>query len=199
MGTYRSVTIGAATISHGNQKVGDCPNVSLLPVVSCPRGIPCAHSCYDVKACKLYPTVKAARRRNWVAAKKRPWEYFSGISNYLAKYQPRYFRWHVGGDILDQDYLDRMYGIADAFPDIAFLAFTKHHTLDFRARPANLNIVLSMWPGWGNRRKRLPRAWMQDGSETRIPESAIQCTGSCEDCGVCWHIKSGQDVWFHKH
>uniref|UniRef100_A0A6M3LX83 Gene product 88 domain-containing protein n=1 Tax=viral metagenome TaxID=1070528 RepID=A0A6M3LX83_9ZZZZ len=196
---YRSVTLAGATIAHGNHKVADCPNVSLLPIASCPRGVPCAGQCYDVKACRMYPTVKRARQRNWKAARTNPAAYFAGIRQYLAKYQPEYFRWHVGGDIPDQAYYRTMCAIAREFPDVYFLAFTKNHKLDFRGRPQNLNIVLSMWPGWGNSRKRMPRAWMQDGSESRIPDSAIQCSGSCEHCGICWFLKAGQDVWFKKH
>lgn len=199
MSSYKSITLRSATISHGNGKIGDTPNVSLLPIASCPKGIPCAKECYDCKACKLYPTVKAARKRNWDAARKQRAEYFAGIREYLMRYSPKYFRWHVGGDIPDQDYLREMYAIAREYPDTHFLAFTKHHSLDFRRRPENLNVVLSMWTAWGNSRKRMPRAWMQDGTETRIPDSAIQCDGGCDTCGICWHLKPGHDVWFAKH
>lgn len=199
MSGYKSVTMGAATIAHGNSKVGATPNVSLLPVASCPTGIPCSKDCYDCKAGKMYPTVLAARKRNWKAAQDNRAEYFAGIRAYLAKFRPSYFRWHVGGDIPDADYLRRMYAIAREFFETNFLAFTKHHDLDFRGRPDNLSIVLSMWPRWGNTRKRMPRAWMQDGSETRIPATAIQCSGDCERCGICWHLRKHKNVWFHKH
>ena len=199
MSSYKSVTLGAATVSHGNTKLTDVPNVSLLPIASCPKDAPCAADCYDKKVCRMYPTVKAARQRNWKAARTNPGAYFGGIREYLAKYQPEYFRWHVGGDIPSQDYYRQMCAIARENPDTHFLAFTKNHGLDFRGRPGNLNIVLSMWPGWGDSRKKLPRAWMQDGTETRIPDHAIKCSGSCEHCGICWHLQSGQDVWFVKH
>jgi len=201
MSSYKSVTLGAATISHGNGKIGNTPNVSLLPVVSCPRGVPCARSgeCYDQKACRLYPTVKAARTRNWKAASKRRAEYFAGIRQYLQRYSPKYFRWHVGGDIPDAGYYREMCRIAREFPNTKFMAFTKNHGLDFRGRPANLAIVFSMWPRWGDSKKRMPRAWMQDGTETRIPADAVECSGQCDHCGVCWNLKPGQNVFFHKH
>jgi len=197
--SHKSVTLQSATISHGNGKIGDVPNVSLLPIASCPKGIPCAKQCYDCKACRMYPTVRAARSRNWQAAQKDRDQYFAGIREYLQRYHPKYFRWHVGGDIPDQGYYRQMCKIARDHPETSFLAFTKNHSLDFRGRTKNLNIVLSMWPGWGDSRKRMPRAWMQDGSETRIPDSAIQCSGHCDSCGVCWHLKAGQDVYFMKH
>ena len=196
---YRSTTIHGATISDGNTKVADCPNVSLMPILSCPDGIPCAGDCYDCKSTRRFPSVRQARMRNWELVQRDPDSYFAGIREYLDHYAPRYFRWHVGGDIPDQDYYREMCQIAREHPKTHFLAFTKNHALDFRGRPSNLNIVLSMWPNWGNSRKRMPRAWMQDGSEDRIPEGAIQCSGSCEFCGVCWHLKAGQDVYFLKH
>ena len=199
MSKYKSVTMAGATISHGNGKVGDTPNVSLLPIASCPKGIPCAKDCYECKALRMYPTVKAARKRNWKAAQHKRTEYFEGIRLYLEKYSPKYFRWHVGGDIPDQDYYREMCAIAREFPDTNFLAFTKNHGLDFRGRPSNLAIVFSMWPGWGDSRKRMPRAWMQDGTETRIPADAWECSGQCDNCGVCWHLEPGQHVYFHKH
>lgn len=197
--SHKSVTLGAATISHGNGKLGDVPNVSLLPIASCPPGIPCAKSCYDCKAVRMYPSVRAARKRNWKAARTDRDQYFAGVREYLERYGPRYFRWHVGGDIPDQEYYRTMCRIARDFPDVHFLAFTKHHSLDFRGRPRNLNIVFSMWPGWGNTRKRMPRAWMQDGTDTRIPANALQCDGGCDHCGICWHLQAGQNVYFHKH
>lgn len=194
-----SITLHGATISHGNGKIGDTPNVSLMPILSCPKGIPCSKACYDCKAVRQYKQVKAARLRNWRAAQRKRTAYFAGIREYLDRYAPEYFRWHVGGDIPDQGYYREMCAIAREYPDTSFLAFTKNHALDFRGRPENLNIVLSMWPGWGDSRKRMPRAWMQDGSETRIPDSAIQCSGSCDNCGICWHLKPGQEVYFLKH
>jgi len=199
MTTHKSVTLSGTTISHGNGKIGDTPNVSLMPILSCPDGIPCAKDCYDCKACRMYPTVRAARQRNWQAALHDRVQYFAGIRQYLERYRPQYFRWHVGGDIPDAVYLREMFKIAREHPQTHFLAFTKNHRLSFRGRPSNLSIVLSMWPNWGNARKRMPRAWMQDGTETRIPASAIQCSGSCDNCGICWHLKAGQDVYFLKH
>jgi len=196
---HKSITLGSATISHGNGKIGDTPNVSLLPIASCPADVPCRKDCYDCKAVRRHPKVKAARSRNWQAAQHDWVAYFNGIRQYLDRFAPQYFRWHVGGDIPDRDYYREMCVIAREHPKTNFLAFTKNHSLDFRGRPKNLNIVLSMWPGWGNSKKRLPRAWMQDGAEKRIPESAIQCSGSCDSCGICWHLKAGQDVYFLKH
>jgi len=197
---FRAVTLHGCTISHGNQKVGHTANVSLLPGASCPDDIPCKRDCYEAKALRMYPTVRRARQRNWKLWRSDPDSYFRGIREYLTRYTPKWFRWHVGGDIPSQDYYTEMKKIAREFPGTNFLCFTKNHDLSFAGRPQNLAIILSMWPGWGSTRKDLPRAWMQDGTETRIPDSAIPCTGSCENCGMCWSLPVvKKDVVFNLH
>lgn len=192
-------------VSNGNQKLGKIANISLTPCKACPKGVPCAKKgqCYALKAL-IYP--KAAK--NWAdnlrQAKRNPAQYFAEITAYLERKSPKMFRWHVSGDILNQDYLERMKRVAIAFPNIKFLAFTKAHHLDFTGLPANLSIVASMWPGWGNenavRAQGLSIAWMQDGTENRVSGSAIECPGNCDTCGVCWSLaKRGLDVVFNKH
>jgi hypothetical protein len=62
-------------------------------------------------------------------------------------------------------------------------------------------IVFSAWPGMTFLNPHGHRvAWMQDGSETRVPDDAIECPGNCESCGLCFeHDRLGRDVVFHKH
>jgi len=189
------------TISTGNSKLGSIPSVSLPPGTSCIAGAPCRRECYANKAMRMFPSARAAWRKNWRLQRDRRDDYFADISEYIETRAPRYFRWHVSGDIPDQDYLQRMFATARAFPETRFLAFTKRHGLDFRGRPKNLVIVLSMWSGgFGNVRKGLPRAWYQDGTETRVPADAVECPGNCEHCGMCWALPTlGRDVVFHKH
>jgi hypothetical protein len=197
---HKTKTYAGATVSTGNTKLGDLPNVSLTPIAGCPKGIPCSKQCYACKAYRQYPEVRSCWGRNLKAARKARDKYFAGIDEYLTRHTPKFFRWHVAGDILDQDYLRRMFSIARKHPKTRFLAFTKNHSLRFNGRPRNLTIVLSMWPKWGNTRKKLPRAWYQDGTETRIPDGAIECPGRCDNCGMCWQLpRLGKDVVFHKH
>jgi hypothetical protein len=87
----------------------------------------------------------------------------------------------VAGDILDQEYLDRMSYIARFSKMTRFLAFTKRHDLDYSRVPANLRVRFSQWPGVPElKAPGILGAWMQDGTETRIPKGAIKCAGSCE-------------------
>lgn len=190
-------------ISKGNSKIGKVPNVSLLPCKDC-GNVPCKSQCYAAKALNYSPDARRAWSHNSRQARNNPTAYFNALADYLAKHNPAWFRWHVAGDILGQDYLNRMIKIARQFPGTRFLAFTKMHNLDYSDLPANLVIVASMWPTWGNpdavRSSGLPIAWMQDGTETRIPVDAIECPGSCENCMMCWNLpKLQKEVYFRKH
>lgn len=191
------------SISGGNTKLGAIPNVSLIPGRDC-GNVPCKVDCYALKAWKQYKETRAAWTRNSEKAHKDREDLFVQLRSYLEKKSPRWFRWHVAGDILDQQYLEEMIAIARDFPGTRFLASTKRHDLTFKVMPDNLAIVFSMWPGWGSedkaRKLGLGIAWMQDGSETRVPSNAIECPGNCENCAMCWHLnKLGRDVVFHKH
>jgi hypothetical protein len=185
-------------ISSGNSKLGNIPNVSLIPIKDCANCEACKKSCYALKAWRQYPLTRAAWSHNSKLARTNFQEYFMDIIEYLKKKRPAYFRWHVAGDILHQKYYRYMCGTARMFPETNFLCFTKRFDLDYSGRPKNLAIVLSMYPGMKTPRKRMPRAWMQDGTEKRIPEDAIECSGHCDTCNVCWDLKQ-QDVYFHKH
>ena len=197
---YQCKNIDGVRISDGNSKLGILPNISLTPCAACRPDAPCKAQCYARKAFRQYTTVRKAWNGNLRVARSAPDRYFRAIRTYLAKYRPGFFRWHVAGDILGQAYLAEMKAIAREFPGIRFLAFTKRHELSFRQVPENLTIVFSMWPQWGNARKHMPRAWYQDGTETRVPNNALQCPGHCEGCGLCWALPElGRDVVFNKH
>jgi hypothetical protein len=66
---------------------------------------------------------------------------------------------------------------------------------------ANLAIIFSAWPGMRFDNPHHHRvAWMQDETETRVPEDAIRCPGNCETCGLCYELsRLGRDVVFYKH
>lgn len=186
-------------ISMANAKMGHIPSVSLSPITSCPKHAPCKKDCY---ACRMsrYPTVAQSWASNLHEARHNRDSYFAEIAAFFVMFRPSFFRWHVAGDILDQDYLERMADLARRYPDTRFLCFTKMHGLTYYHLPRNLVVVFSMWPGWGDTVKHMPRAWMQDGTETRVPADAIHCPGNCETCGMCWTLPQlGRDVVFNKH
>jgi ferredoxin len=187
-------------ISKGNSKIGKIPNISMTPIKSCGNCKACAKDCYALKAYKQYPNVRKAWDENFEDAKKRRFSYFIELSQYLRKHQPKFFRWHVSGDILDQEYLNAMISTARNYPETKFLAFTKMHEFDYSNKPENLSIVFSMFPSMPLPAAKMPMAWVQDGTETRIPNDALACPGHCDNCGLCWNLPVlNKDVYFEKH
>ena len=72
---------------------------------------------------------------------------------------------------------------------------------DHETIPTNLVLVFSSWPAMSFSNPHGHRvAWMQDGTETRVPKNAISCPGNCESCGMCYELdRLARDVVFHRH
>lgn len=202
--SFISRWINGVHFSLGNRKVGRIASVSLLPVVSCVPGVPCAKvgQCYALKIVKMYRATRAAYRANTKMAINNRVRFFGAVRLFLEQYEGEFFRWHVSGDILDQDYFDSMVTVARLFSRVRFLVFTKRYALDFSQAPDNLSVIISRWPGYDCKLRKLPRCWVYDpkNPDPKIPSDAIHCPGGCESCGACWSLKSiGRDVVIHKH
>ena len=187
-------------ISPGNRKMGAIPSVSLPPLVTCIDNPPCKRDCY---ALGVYyrPNVRVCWDDNYerLLSTEDPdqyCDYFSDIHQWGKLHKPEFFRWHVGGDIQDQNYLDWMCAVAGELPDTNFATWTKRFSLDFSKIPANLHIWASMWPGWGvpSKVKHLPRFWLKNDHEDRIPEDAIKCPDNCIQCKICYTVTEPIDV-----
>ena len=196
-------------LSQGNSKMGKVTSVSLPPIKSCGAALPCFKGCYAAKLSRLRPVVRAAWENNWRMVMTDRAAYFAQIADAIRTKPPSLFRWHVAGDIVDGDYLTGMLAIAREFPDVRFLAFTKKfdlvglHRSRIR-RAVNLSVVLSMWPGLEVPPailRAFPTAWMKDRKDPdpRLPGDAVECGGGCEKCGLCWGMKAGESVYFHRH
>lgn len=199
--SYSTSHINGVTITGGNNKLGKIPNVSTLPRSTCNPKAPCFKGCYARKFVYLFPGVKRAWGNNTKIVREDRDGYFNALEQFLDRKHPKLFRFHVGGDIPDQDYLNRMKRLARRYPKTRFMTFTKQHGLDYRNMPRNLNIVFSYWYGWGRINPYKPIALVDDGkgSETRIKKGAFICKGACDKCRKCWNLKAGQMVVFHKH
>lgn len=191
-------------ISEGNSKMGAVPNISLPPGPAWGGrpDAPCFATCYANKAWRQYPQVRKAWTENWDAYQSNADDYFDQIYAVLKRSRTELFRWHVAGDIPDFQYLDGMIHIAVDLPKIRFLAHTKRFDLLLwvkRWTPSNLTIRQSMWPEWAppGVRDDLPKTWMANALETRIPEDAYHCQGGCRLCQVCWNPKF--DVYIDEH
>lgn len=198
-------------ISTGNNKMGAIPSFSLPCGVSCSleARTSCYIDCYYRKHCEdRFPEVRRNSRENFFSFLSWPEWVEQELNKYFsAMTAPRFFRIHVGGDFFSPCYLQMWLRIAEKHPKTNFLAFTKQFDVltqvlrDGHQVPENFSMVLSAWPGMKLPlflTSKFPIAWMQDGTEDRIPADAIECNDNCAQCGKCWAM-DGKDVVFNKH
>ena len=190
------------SISTQNTKMGRIPSISLPPGKACADGTPCFEKCYAMKAYRQYPNTREAYNRNYLMLTQHRDEYFKQLSLWILKNKPEYFRFHVSGDFVDAEHLRLTLELCDWYHETLFLAFTKcHHMLPTITGlvPGNLQLIASRWPEWGSvPPKGYRHAWAQDGTETRIPGTAVECLGRCDECLECFQ-PSDSDVWFALH
>ena len=187
---YDSIPVRDITmcLSDGNTKIGHTLNVSLPPIISCGNCKECSKLCYDIKACNQYPnTVIDARIRNWVILNKDRELYFYTINKAVERRRKnKYFRWHVAGDIKDQDYLNNMVEIAKKHAEFKFWTYTKMYDVandyaDNHPIPDNLSIMFSEWRGMPMENPHgFPefRVVFKDEEEPK----GFYCPGNCDVC-----------------
>ena len=145
-----------ALISKGNRKIGDIPNTSFPPVITCRKDAPCAtDGCYALKFYRMYPSTHKAWDDNWNLYNEDPGTYWERL--YAAFATTRYFRYFVSGDIPDIGYGRAMVTAAILNPKTEFLCFTKQYEIMNEVRrqvdeervawPENLHILYSGWEG----------------------------------------------------
>jgi hypothetical protein len=184
-------------ISHGNSKLGKTPNISLPPHTTCVLDAPCRKDCYaNNHAYRLYPNVRQAWDANLEAWTNNPGWYEARIRNYLAENKPKYFRWHVGGDMPDRNYAEMVERIATVFPETSFLIFTRRIWLERVLLPANLHVMRSQWPGESV--DTMSRKFIVLPKGEDVLDDGILCPGKCEGCRACW-MDHGCPIYTHKH
>lgn len=195
------------SISKGNEKMGAIPSVSLPPVITCKHCETCAKKCYAAKLCKLRPSVREAYERNYRILKEDRNAYFIQVK--AAAMLTTYFRFHVSGDIIDSDYLNRMCKLAKELKNTKFLAFTKNYEdvneyFKTHKKPANLKIIFSLpfdGAGIDNPHNLPTAAVILKGNQPK--ENYKVCGGNCAECackGVgCWELKKGETIAFYEH
>jgi hypothetical protein len=201
-------------ISSGNIKV-PFANISLPPEVTCREDAPCTKECYAKKAWKQYPIVRHNWSENYELYRKDDKAYFRAIESWILLNNPKYFRFHVSGDIPDHNYLCKIIFLAKKLKGTRFLVHTKRvnfiRLIDRRKVPTNLVICLSTWPDEGTLEAyktdvqninpgdyTFPMSFLKD--DPRIPKSAFICPGHCGECGAkCWYLKPKEYVVFKRH
>ena len=200
------------SISSGNEKMGDIPNISLPPIITCRPNTPCKKGCYATKGTSNYDNVKKSRAGNLAAFISDKEAYFNEIIKYVDSKLTihKFFRWHVAGDIVNSDYLEGMIRVAKTCKRTKFLAFTKKFELvnDFLANvgelPRNLKIVFSAWDKNFEvvNPYHLPVAYVDFSKKDRnpcMPEFVFPCSNNCEECLYCWQLKKRMSVKFNEH
>ena len=198
----------SVSISKGNRKLGGIPSFSVPPVATCSHCSECSKKCYALKMSRLYPSVGKAWQGNLDEWRTNPQAVKYAIIN--TAITSGYFRYFVGGDIVDADFFAMMVEIAGLIPSCRFLAFTKKHEIvnayiDSHGNlPNNLQVIFS---GWGEGLQpcnphNLPESdVIFKGQEP--PKNALICGGNCVDClcrGVsCWALKKGEKIHFYEH
>ena len=189
----------AVCISKGNRKIGRVDNVSTAPIICCRNCKECKHCCYDIKACMRYKNVMKARARNTALALYDRTSYFEQIFTHVMRMKKKYFRWHVGGDILDLDYLVRVVAIARLLGNKVFWLYTKNYDIvnqciaENGPLPSNLHVMYSEWDG-----VKLVNPYdqpvfscrLKGGNKNHSDEyfhTLYKCPGNCEAC-----IKAGR-------
>lgn len=199
-------------LSTGNIKLKSTENAfylifNLPAVVTCPqRTSMCEAMCYARKAEQLYPQVLPCREKNLLETRKN---YFPlDMVNHI-KYHLRlkkndgkqcFFRWHESCDIFHQGYFYSICQIAEALPDVKFLAYTKSIDIvseycNYFDIPANLTIRFSVWDdtavGDINTANKLGlpiyTAFPKKELDTMVElEAYTKCDCICENCKKCF-------------
>lgn len=209
--SYDSIPVEklSVCISKGNKKIGGVDNVSLPSDKTCPHCKECQLACYDKKACLQYKNVMKARARNYSILKRSPEKYFADVRNFLKKTK-RPFRWHVGGDIMSENYLDNMVKTTnDNLRNVGW-TYTKSQDIvneyirknggDWKKISQKLTIMFSKW-GYVpiDNPYNMPVFWcIVKGQEP--PKDMYHCPG---DCGICLKehrgCPYGESAWIDEH
>lgn len=185
-------------ISDGNTKLGGIPSVSLDPHLTCKPEWPCYRSCYARRIAAFRKNVRQCWVDNTAFFAHDRKGYEQEIMAYLSRKEPTYFRWHVGGEIIDQRHVGMVKRVAQRTPGTRFLIYTRRNDLRWGRLPDNLKVFFSFWQQPGERKpinSGYPRAIIGD---TPDKDSHV-CPGKCPECMFCYTDRSSKNVHFKPH
>lgn len=205
---FKDNTPEHVVLSRGNVKIGRVLNVSTAALKTCGNCSGCCFYCYDIKASLQYQNVLNARAKNTVLAITNRDKFFSDIDQAMTRRRTnKYFRFHVAGDIIDNDYFKRMIETAKNHPDFIIWTYTKQYKIvndycnkyDKQSIPENLHIMFSEWRGMQLVNPyNFPEFRVVFKGET--PPEGFYCPGNCD---VCKQLNrgclAGETTYCHEH
>lgn len=201
-------------ISPGNHKMGSIPSVSLPAGETCRPDAPCFGKCYARRLEAFRTSVHDSYVDNLAILKTDPETYWREVEGTIM--MNRYFRFHVAGDIPDEDYLEHMVDIARRNRHCEILCFTKRYDLvndlvrkkntpPSEVIPGNLHLIFSAWRGLEMQNPYgFPEAHVRykDGTTT-ARKDAVPCGGNCTECakneGGCWNLTWNRQLVIKEH
>jgi hypothetical protein len=198
---------------HWNKKLnptgkGRVWSLSFTPIKSCIPNPPCKDLCFACKSGLRYPSARNAWDENLQLYLMWPSQFWADVNDIFrsTKKLPTLFRFFTSGDFVREEMVQEIINFVLKYPSVQFLIFTKRSEWlpPYKKLPANLSIVVSMWPGFtpkGKHVKEYPKAWMLDPTnpDPRIPEDAFECIWNCTECEHCFRFTEAGHVVFHKH
>lgn len=196
-------------VSRGNSKMGEIPSVSLPAGITCRGDCECNQKCYAKRLERLRKNVHQAYEHNYKLLNDSPDIFWREVEASIM--MSRFFRFHVSGDIPNDDYLHKMIEIAERNSHCEVLCFTKKYDIvntyldSGKSIPKNLHLVFSIWRNLAcDNSHSLPEAHVRyrDGTTTAV-DTAVECSGNCTECAItdggCWTLKKGEQVIFNEH
>jgi hypothetical protein len=183
-------------LSLGNTKLPKTTEIfNLLRMVTCPGATDlCKQKCYAVKAERQYSIVRLHRGDMYQLSGTDAfaWLLETALSRLPATVTA--VRIHESGDFYSQRYIDIWLDVIRNFPKLPFYAYTKSYMFDFRKRPDNFGLKLSLDStskpeAYSAMNTFDGVSWMQQRGEP-LPDwlqkaGYLVCPGSCKECTYC--------------
>ena len=172
----------------------------------------CMKNCYAIKSLmRQHHTCTQAWGENTLLAREDRDRYFKEIERFLSLNLVPVFRWHVSGEIMDEDYFFHMIHVAVHNPETQFYVYTKAYGIveEFdKDIPHNFHVLVSIWHKNYDNPFGLPEFIYDDGTEPEL-ETVPHCpavnkdgkeTGvTCAMCRKCWRVKDGDKIAVYAH
>lgn len=217
-------------VSTGNKKIGNgIYNISLLPGNKPLRkkdgtllsNIPgtcggccknCENACYARNYVSRYHnTCVPTYQDNTLLAIHDPARYWNEIQAYINNGIVSVFRFHVAGEIPNEDYLIRLIDLAYVNADVKFCIYTKRFAWIEKYQndiPENLHVLVSIWHKNYSNPYHFAEFIYDDGTEPKLAEiphcPAVDKNGfetgiTCAKCKRCINAKRGDRIAVYAH